>query len=346
MRIGKNPKKKKKRECRTFTPKLNDVLSQAREVLEIEAAGILGLVDTIDENFYKAAQWIYENKGRVIVTGIGKSGIVGRKIVATFCSTGTPALFLHPVEAQHGDLGMVLPTDIIIALSNSGETEELNSILPTLKELGTPIIAMTGNPESTLAKWADLVLYSGVEREACPLGLAPTASTTAMLAVGDALAVVLLKIKNFRSCDFQRFHPGGHLGERLKVSLNRVMRMGDAVPKVFVGTAVYDALHEMDEKQLGATLVVDNDQKLRGIITDGDLRRGLLQHEDLSGVVVDELMTKNPKCIQTGRSVAEALEIMERHLITVLPIVDEKDELLGILHLHDLLGKGKIRFSQ
>lgn len=344
MKVVRNQVREDKSAHRTL--RMVEVLAEARKVLEIEAAGILGLVNSIDENFYHAAKLILQNKGRVIVTGIGKSGIVGRKIVATFCSTGTPALFLHPVEAQHGDLGMVLPTDLVMALSNSGETDELNAILPTLKELGVKIIALTGNPESTLARWADLVINSGVEREACPLGLAPTASTTAMLALGDALAVVLVKMRDFKTCDFQRFHPGGHLGERLKVSLNRVMRTGDQVPLVVTGTLLLDAIKEMDRKHLGATLVVDGDKNLVGIITDGDLRRVLLSYNDLGTVSVDEIMTKNPKRIQAGRSVAEALEVMERHLITVLPIVDENQSLVGVLHLHDLLGQGKIRFSQ
>ncbi len=326
--------------------RMNEVIHEAKKVLEIEAAGIMGLVDSIDRNFYQAVKLILKNKGRVIVTGIGKSGIVGRKIVATFCSTGTPALFLHPVEAQHGDLGMVLPTDLAIAISNSGETDELNAIMPTLKELGVKIIAITGNRDSTLAGWADVVLYSGVEREACPLGLAPTASTTAMLALGDALAVVLIKMRDFKTCDFQRFHPGGHLGERLKVSLNRVMRTGDEIPLVTSGTPLAVAIEEMDKKRLGATLVVDDEKNLTGIVTDGDLRRGFLRYGDLKDVTVDEVMTKNPKRIQAGRSVAEALEIMERYLITVLPIVNNRRELIGVLHLHDLLGQGKIRFSQ
>ncbi len=325
---------------------MRDVISEARKVLQIEAAGIMGLVESIDDNFYRAANLILRNKGRVIITGIGKSGIVGRKIVATFCSTGTPALFLHPVEAQHGDLGMVLPTDLVMALSNSGETDELNAILPTLKDLGVKIIAITGNRDSTLARRADVVIYSGVEREACPLGLAPTASTTAMLALGDALAVVLVKMRDFKTCDFQRFHPGGHLGERLKVSLNRVMRTGDEIPIVTTGTLFHDAIKEMDNKKLGATLVTDRDGNLVGIVTDGDLRRVFLHREDINNVCVDEIMTKDPKRIKAGRSVAEALEMMEQYLITVLPIVDEKDALVGVLHLHDLLGQGKIRFSQ
>ncbi len=328
------------------TSAMNNVIREARKVLEIEAAGIMGLVDSIDDNFCRAVRLIEENRGRVIVTGIGKSGIVGRKIVATFCSTGTPALFLHPVEAQHGDLGMVLPTDLVMALSNSGETDELNSILPTLKELGVKVIAITGNPESTLARHADVVIYSGVQREACPLGLAPTASTTAMLALGDALAVVLIKRRDFKACDFKRFHPGGHLGERLKVSLNRVMRTGAHIPLVTSGTLLTDALKEMDKKNLGATLVVDGEKNLLGIITDGDLRRVFLRHGDITEITVDEVMTTDPKRIEAGRSVAEALEMMEQYLITVLPIVDASGELVGVLHLHDLLGQGKIRFSQ
>lgn len=323
-----------------------DIIRQAKEVLEIEAAGILGLINRVDNNFSRATEWIYQNQGRVIVTGIGKSGIVGRKIVATFCSTGTPALFLHPVEAQHGDLGMVRPQDLVLALSNSGETSELTILLPTLKDIGTRIIAITGNPESTLGQVADITIFAGVEREACPLGLAPTASSTAMLALGDALAVVLLKKRHFSPCDFRRFHPGGHLGERLKVSLDRVMRTGEDVPRVLTGTALLDALKEMDNKKLGATLVVDINGNLKGIMTDGDLRRGFLRFNDMTVVTVDEVMSPEPKCIHSGRSVAEALEIMEHHLITVLPIVDKDGNLVGILHLHDLLGQGKIRFSK
>jgi len=323
-----------------------EVLDIAREVLRIEAEGILHLLDNMSEAFATAVQWIFEAKGRVIVTGIGKSGIVGRKIVATLSSTGTPALFIHPVEAMHGDLGMVRGEDIVLTLSNSGETDELNIILPSLKGIGTRIIAFTGSLTSTLAQYSDLAIYTGVPKEACPLGLAPTASTTAQLAMGDALAVALIKLRNFQIQDFQRYHPGGHLGERLQVPLYDVMRQGDDIPKVGITTGISEALVEMSQKELGATLIVGPEDELLGIFTDGDLRRVLSQSTDLNGRLIHEVMTPRPRSVCSDRSVAEALEIMEQYLITVLPVVDASDHLQGILHLHDLLGKGKIRFSR
>ena len=323
-----------------------EVLDIAREVLRIEAEGILHLLDNMSEAFATAVQWIFEAKGRVIVTGIGKSGIVGRKIVATLSSTGTPALFIHPVEAMHGDLGMVRGEDIVLTLSNSGETDELNIILPSLKGIGTRIIAFTGSLTSTLAQYSDLAIYTGVPKEACPLGLAPTASTTAQLAMGDARAVALIKLRNFQIQDFQRYHPGGHLGERLQVPLYDVMRQGDDIPKVGITTGISEALVEMSQKELGATLIVGPEDELLGIFTDGDLRRVLSQSTDLNGRLIHEVMTPRPRSVCSDRSVAEALEIMEQYLITVLPVVDASDHLQGILHLHDLLGKGKIRFSR
>jgi arabinose-5-phosphate isomerase len=289
---------------------------------------------------------IFATSGRVIVAGIGKSGLVGRKIVATLSSTGTPALFIHPVEAMHGDLGMVRSEDVVLALSNSGETEELNVMLPSLRNIGTRIIAMTGNLSSTLARNSDLTIYTGVQKEACPFGLAPTASTTALLAMGDALAVALTRVRNFQVGDFRRYHPGGHLGERLKVPLYEVMRHGDAIPSVKRDTVVVDALQEMDQKGLGATLVTGDEGELLGIFTDGDLRRALNRHLDLTGRVVEDVMTRNPLSISAGCSVADALELMEKRLVTVLPVKDAMDRLQGILHLHDLLGKGKIRFTR
>ncbi|UCG14910.1 MAG: KpsF/GutQ family sugar-phosphate isomerase [Deltaproteobacteria bacterium] len=321
------------------------IIKEAKDVLRIEAEGILNLVDRLGPEFAEAVHWIYKTRGRVIVTGIGKSGIVGRKIVATLNSTGTKALFLHPVEALHGDLGMVSPDDIVLALSNSGETEELTAILPTLRSLGTRIIALTGNLQSTLGRSSDLVIDAGVDREACPLGLAPTASTTAMLALGDALGVVLLNRKKFRPEDFHRCHPGGVLGERLQVPIREIMRIGSSVPLVKEGTSVAAALEEMDVKELGATLVVSDSARLVGIVTDGDLRRGLYKYEAILRKPVEAIMSPNPKTVQADGSVADALGIMEDHEITVLPVASGQGEIQGILHLHDLLGKGHIRFE-
>jgi len=320
------------------------ILQIAREVLQIEADGILHLVDRLDESFAVAVQWIFESRGRVIVTGIGKSGIIARKIVATLSSTGTPALFIHPVEAMHGDLGMVNAEDLVLALSNSGETDELNVIIPSLRSIGTRIIAFTGNLHSTLAGFSDLAVYTGVPREACPLGLAPTASTTAMLALGDALAVSLIKLNNFNARDFRRFHPGGHIGERLQLSISEVMLCGSAVPIVAADAPFSQALEEMNRKGLGTVLIVGNAGELLGIFTDGDLRRAFTRFTDLREKLIHQVMTTHPRCIPVEHSVAEALEVMEQHLITVLPVVDAQGCLQGILHLHDLLGKGEIQF--
>jgi arabinose-5-phosphate isomerase len=321
------------------------LLKEAQEVLEIEAQGILDLVPKLGPDFEAAVEAIYQLKGRVILTGIGKSGIVARKIVATLNSTGTPALFLHPVEAMHGDLGMVTSKDIVLAISNSGETGELLIILPSLKRLGTKLIAFTGNQESVLAKECDLLIDVGVEKEACPLGLVPTTSTTAALAMGDALAVALIKRRQFNHKDFRRFHPGGSLGERLTVKVSEVMLTGDQVPRVSPEQSVLEAIQEMDDKDLGVTLVTEGPEAcLAGIITDGDLRRMIKRNLPLEGLKVREVMTADPKAIPPEVQASEALEIMERHLITVLPIVDARKRVLGILHLHDLLGKGEFKF--
>jgi arabinose-5-phosphate isomerase len=322
-----------------------ELMAIAREVLQIEAEGILNLLDHLDESFATAVEWLYTARGRVIVAGIGKSGVVGRKLVATLSSTGTPALFLHPVEAMHGDLGAVRSGDIVLALSNSGETDELNIILPSLRTIGTRIIAFTGKMDSTLVKFCDLALYTGVPREACPLGLVPTASTTAMLAMGDALAVALIKKRNFQVQDFRRIHPGGHLGERLQIKLSEVMLAGSSIPAVPQGAGVEETLAEMDRKGLGATVILGPDRRLEGIFTDGDLRRAIRRHGDLRGKIVDDLMTPRPTSISPDQSVADALEVMEQRLITVLPVVDQNGCLQGILHLHDLLGKGNISFK-
>ncbi len=321
------------------------IINEVKDVLRLEAEGILNLVDRVGPEIAEAVHWIYKAGGRVIVTGIGKSGIVARKIVATLNSTGTKALFLHPVEAMHGDLGMVSPDDIVLVLSNSGETDELVAILPTLKSLGTRIIALTGNLDSTLGRNSDLTIYAGVEREACPLGLVPTTSTTAMLALGDALGVALLKRRKFQPADFHRCHPGGALGELLRVPIREIMLTGDSVPRVNESTSVAEAIEEIDAKGLGATLVMNSSARLEGIVTDGDLRRGLCKYERILGEPVAAIMSPNPKTIQANGSVANALEIMEQHEITVLPVIGPGGELLGILHLHDLLGKGRIKFT-
>lgn len=320
------------------------VLDEAREVLEIEAQGILDLIPKLGPAFEKAVEAIYGLKGRVILTGIGKSGIVARKIVATLNSTGTPSLFLHPVEAMHGDLGMVTSKDIVLAISNSGETGELTIILPSLKRIGAKLISFTGNQESTLAKESHLVIDVSVEKEACPLGLAPTTSTTAALAMGDALAVALIKRRQFNHHDFQRFHPGGSLGERLSVKVTEVMLTGDQIPLVFPEQTLFEAIQEMDVKDLGATLVVGPDHSLLGIITDGDLRRIIKRKAPLEETRVGQVMTPNPKHIHSLVQASEALELMETYLITILPIVDPQGRVLGILHLHDLLGKGEFKF--
>ncbi|SMC25184.1 arabinose-5-phosphate isomerase [Desulfacinum hydrothermale DSM 13146] len=322
-----------------------DLIRIAKDVLRIEAEGVLTLMEHVDESFALAVEMILESKGRVIVTGVGKSGIVGRKIVATLSSTGTPALFLHPVEAMHGDLGMVRPEDIVLALSNSGETDEINFILPSLRSLGTRILAFTGNLQSTLATHSDLAIYTGVPREACPLGLAPTASSTAMLAMGDALAVALIKVRDFKARDFRRFHPGGQLGQQLQAKVSELMRRGEAVPVVAPDLSLVEAIRYISQKGLGATLVADASETLLGILTDGDLRRAIERWGTLDDRSVADVMTRSPRTIPPHKKVGEAIEIMEKHLVTVLPVTDARNRILGILHLHDLLGMGRIRFA-
>lgn len=319
------------------------ILDQAKEVLQIEAEGILELIPKLDSQFVKAVELVYHAKGRVIVTGIGKSGLVGRKISATLSSTGTPSLYMHPVEAVHGDLGMVNKHDVVIAISNSGETHELNTLIPRLRVIGAQIIALTGNVTSSLASQSDAVIYAGVPREACPLGLAPTASTTATLAIGDALAVTLLHKHNFNERDFYRYHPGGNLGDRLKVLVKEVMLKGDQVPAVQKGTLVSEALEELNRKNIGAVLIAEG-KKLAGIITDGDIRRAVLKQCWFAAVKVEDIMTSDPKTISSNVLAADALSIMQQHEITILPIVDEEKAIEGILHLHDLLGKGEFKF--
>ncbi len=320
------------------------IISTAKEVLAIEIEGLKAVADKLGEGFVRAVELILAANGRVVVTGIGKSGLIGRKIVATLASTGTPSFFLHPAEALHGDLGMVVPDDILLAISNSGETEEVNTLLPTLKRRGVKIIAFTGNSRSTLAKEADVVVDVGVPREACPLGVAPTASTTAALAMGDALAMVLAKLRNLRLEDFRQNHPGGSLGERLKVQVAQIMLTGEALPLVSVGQKMSEVLLEINRKRLGCALVLNGDKQLCGIVTDGDLRRALVKYGDFRSLPVEKVMTKRPKVIPPEALAAEALYVMEKNLITVLPVVADK-KVVGIIHLHDVLGKGQFKFT-
>ena len=319
---------------------------QAKRVLRIEADAVARLVDRIDDNFDRAVDLLIGCRGRVVVTGMGKSGHIGNKIAATLASTGTPALFLHPAEGIHGDLGMVTKGDVVIALSNSGETEELTRMLPSLKRIGIKIIALTGNRESTLARNSDVVIDVGVKEEACPLGLAPTASTTATLAMGDALAVVLLGRRGFKEEDFACYHPGGSLGKRLLLRVRDVMHTGDAVPKVTDGTLIKDAIYEISSKKMGVTAVVGGEGKLLGVISDGDLRRWMERTEKTGENLLTkrarEIMTSNPRVIGKDALAAEAVAVMENSSITCLLIVDGDGIPEGVVHLHDLLKAGVV----
>jgi arabinose-5-phosphate isomerase len=321
------------------------IIEQVKEVLKIEAQAVLDLMDRIGPEFEGAVRMILDAKGRVILTGMGKSGLVGRKIAATLSSTGTPAFFLHPAEATHGDLGMVTRDDVILAISNSGRTAEINQILPILKKIGAKIIAFTGGLDSLLAAESDIVIDVGVEREACPMGLAPTASTTAALAMGDALAVVLINSRRFSSKDFKVFHPGGSLGERLSCKIREVMFTDDHIPTVTLGSTMEKALLEMDAKGIGATLVVDGQNRLEGIITDGDIRRTLTRKNRIHDMKVEEIMSPSPKTIDENQMAAEALGIMELYGITHLCIVNRDHQIKGVVHLHDLFGREGFRFN-
>lgn len=319
------------------------MIEQARQVLRMEAAAIEALVPRIDEQFVMAAQLILETKGRLIVTGMGKPGHVGQKITATMLSTGTPSFFLHPAEGIHGDLGMVTEDDIVLAISNSGETSEVINILPSIRRIGAKIIAICGNAQSTLAQNADVVLDASVEQEACPLGLAPTTSTTAELAMGDALAVVLMSARKFTANDFAVFHPGGALGRKLLMKVANVMHGEEENPTVTLAQSVKEALFVITDKGLGATSVVDAEGKLVGLITDGDIRRGLEKGLDFLTHNVGELMTKQPQTITAEKLAAEALRMMEQHRpkpITVLPVVDKDGRSVGLVHVTDLLRQG------
>lgn len=321
------------------------MLEHAQDVLRMEAEAILELVPRIDENFAAAVSLILECQGRTVITGMGKSGLIGRKMAATLASTGTPSFYLHPAEGIHGDLGMVTAADVVIALSNSGETGEVLNILPSLRRIGAKIIAMVGNANSTLGKNADVVLDVGVSKEACPLGLAPTSSTTAALAYGDALALALLKKHNFTASQFAIFHPGGSLGRKLLLTVGNIMHKGDENPTVLADTTVQDALFVITDKGLGAVSVVDENGIMQGVLTDGDIRRGLSKGVDFLQRPVRELMTANPKTITQDKLAAQALHLMESNKpkpITVLPVLDENRKVIGLLHMTDLVRQGVV----
>ncbi len=321
------------------------MIQQAIEVLKIEAEGILNLTRKIGPEFSSLVETICHSKGRVIISGIGKSGIVGRKIVATLNSTGTRSLFLHPVEAMHGDLGMVSRQDLFLALSYSGETDELNLLLPSIRKIGCQIAALTGKPGSTLGRNSDIVIDVGVEKEACPLGLAPTASTTALLAMGDALAVVLINKKQFKSSDFKKFHPGGNIGRRLSEKVADLMMSGKSIPRVFETQSMEEALKEIDRIGLGAAFVISKNDILVGIITDGDIRRLVARKKAVFEMAVKDVMTPTPRTVRPDSPAYDALNIMEQYQITVLPVTDDNARIHGILHLHDILGKGEFKFN-
>lgn len=320
--------------------KKGQAIDHAREVLRIEAECILGLVERLGNSFSEAVEMIYRSKGRVIVTGIGKSGLIGHKIVATLTSTGTPALFLHPVEGLHGDLGIVTRQDVVLAISNSGETHELNLILCSLKEVPVPVISLVGKTDSTLARLSDIFIDTGVSREACPFGLTPTSSTTAALAMGDALAVALIQKRKFNEHDFYKFHPGGTLGQRLMAKVQDIMVRGERVPRVASGAPALEAVRLIDESNVGFVLITGPGDVLLGILTDGDVRRCVRRNTDFGSRTVDELMTKSPLTIDENTSLAATLEIMEKKEITALVVVDEQGRLTGYIHLHDILGRG------
>lgn len=320
----------------TPDPARKQALDLARQVLRIEADAVTALIDRLDGAFLDAVSLILNCSGRVIVSGIGKSGHVGRKIASTLASTGTPAYFVHPAEASHGDLGMILREDVLIALSNSGESAELLAIVPIVKRQGAKLVAMTGNPDSSLGKEADVHLDAGVAQEACPLNLAPTASTTAALALGDALAVALLDARGFGPDDFARSHPGGSLGRRLLTHVRDVMRAGSAVPQVAPEASLAEAVLSISRGGMGMTAVVDADAHILGIFTDGDLRRAFAKDMDLKAVAISAVMSPNPRSITPEKLAVEAVEMMERHKINQLLVADGTGRLQGALNMHDL----------
>jgi arabinose-5-phosphate isomerase len=321
----------------TYTFNAERALELARETFDIEARALIGLKSRQGEGFAAAVHAILQSDGRVVVMGMGKSGHVGRKIAATLASTGTPAMFVHPAEASHGDLGMVTPVDVVLAISNSGESDELAAILPALRRVGVKLLAMTGREDSTLARHADIVLNSAVDEEACPLNLAPTTSTTAQMALGDALAVALLDARGFREDDFARSHPGGALGRKLLTHVHDVMRSGDDVPRVLPDTPFIDMMHVMSNKGLGATAVTDDAGRVLGIFTDGDLRRLIERGQDPRQMSARDAMHATPKLVRSDALAVEAADLMEQHRITSVLVVDAAGVLVGALNTNDLM---------
>ncbi len=318
------------------------MISSARRVLEIESRAIRALVNQVGPDFANAVSIIFRCQGKVIVSGVGKSGHVGRKIASTLASTGTPSFFLHPVEGVHGDLGMATPEDVFLFVSHSGSSQEVLQLVPFVRRLGCPVISITGRRDSPLAKASDAVVLVEVQEEACPLGLAPTASTTSVLAMGDAMALSLLELKGFTPSDFAKLHPGGSLGKRLLLRVGDLMHTGEGIPLVHESTCMRDAILEITSKGLGVTGVVDDEGRLVGVITDGDLRRGLQRGNQMLEEPASRLMTRNPKCIQAQALAVDALNKMQRHAITSLFVFDGQDEraVSGIIHLHDVLRAG------
>jgi arabinose-5-phosphate isomerase len=308
----------------------------------MEANAIRALMDRVDDAFVRACHYMLDCEGRIVVLGMGKSGHIGSKIAATLASTGSPAFFVHPGEASHGDLGMITGKDVVLAMSNSGETGEIITILPLIKRLGVPLISLTGNPASTLARAASVNIDVSVSQEACPLNLAPTSSTTASLAMGDALAVALLEARGFTAEDFARSHPGGRLGRRLLLLIDDLIHTGSALPRVGPEAPLKEALVEMSRKGLGMTLVMDQQDRLLGVFTDGDLRRSLDRGVDVHGVLVGEVMTRSPKTIRLGALAAEALQLMESHKINGIVVLDKDNRVAGALNMHDLLRAGVV----
>jgi len=319
---------------------MEEIVNIGRLVLEEEKKALENVIKGLDKSFKEAVELILNTKGKIIITGMGKSGLIGKKISATFSSTGTPSVFLHPAEAIHGDLGVISKEDIVLAISNSGETPELLAIMPTIKRWGNKIISITNNPNSTLAKLSDIHLNLNIDKEACLLNLAPTSSSTATLALGDALAVAVYTMKGFTAEDFAKFHPGGSLGKKL-MKVREIMHTGEKLPIVKPTTPLKEVVINISEKGFGATLVVDDNNKLMGIITDGDLRRFINKGGSIDNSKAIDIMTKNPKYITLDKYVLEALEIMERHNITILPVLEDGKP-IGIIHLHDILKSGVI----
>jgi len=322
---------------------LKEILRHAREVIRIEAEAVQGLLDRLDENFVRAVEMLLACQGRAVVTGIGKSGLVGRKIVATLASTGTPAIFLHPVEGLHGDLGMVTAQDVLMAISNSGETIEIISLLPSVKKIGAKIISLTGYPTSTLARESQIVIDVGVEREACPLGLAPTSSTTATLVVGDALAVALMRQRKFGEKDFARLHPGGSLGERLNLRVKDLMRPASEFPAISKESTVGDFLRAITRQGTDFALIIQHDGSLAGIIADRDLRRGDIGSPQFPSRRIGELMNPTLSTIDENSSAADAMRAIVEGNLVALPILDKEKRLTGVVTLRDLLNRGDLR---